>query len=538
MTEVVEIPEDYYLINFQSLLDFVTQQYNDLLTEPEQGFLDLFKSASEQAQRLYVRLICRKGPLFRSDKLNYQEIENIASAARELEELTLLNIRTDIEISELASLATKPELLKWFSSTTQISSSRKRAELVEQLISEAPEMPSLPFEIYEPLFAEEVQRIQFLFFGNLHQDLTEFVLQDLGLNTFEKYSLPKGSRLFKTQDELNDALQLSHLNLLAYEAEYDKDSEALCDLQHDLPEQPTSPILNRRYSRLVNRIARELEREELFDDALALFERSSLPPARERMARIQHKLGAIKESEGVCENILANPASDMELEFARRFLKKLRNEKISRKKSAFSEQRLSLSETADRVELQVQNYYQQEGWTAFYVENNLICGLAGLLFWDILFADIPDAFVHPFQSAPADLLTPDFYRKRQTRFEQRFKELEKGELVQYALDTYEKKRGISNRLIHWPSLSRELIDAACRTIPWLHLKAIFEKLVFDFAHNRTGFPDLILFKPDILQYLWVEVKGPGDKLQENQKRWLSFFVEHDIPAEVIYVDWQ
>lgn len=35
----------------------------------------------------------------------------------------------------------------------------------------------------------------------------------------------------------------------------------------------------------------------------------------------------------------------------------------------------------------------------------------------------------------------------------------------------------------------------------------------------------------------IEVKGPGDRLQDNQKRWLAFFAEQDIPVCVCYVSW-
>ena len=35
-----------------------------------------------------------------------------------------------------------------------------------------------------------------------------------------------------------------------------------------------------------------------------------------------------------------------------------------------------------------------------------------LLFWDVLFMDVPDVFRTPFQSAPLDLSTPLFYPTR------------------------------------------------------------------------------------------------------------------------------
>ncbi|GAL06584.1 hypothetical protein restriction endonuclease-like VRR-NUC domain [Photobacterium aphoticum] len=65
---------------------------------------------------------------------------------------------------------------------------------------------------------------------------------------------------------------------------------------------------------------------------------------------------------------------------------------------------------------------------------------------------------------------------------------------------------------------------------------IFSRILFDPKHNRSGFPDLILFQDDT--YQWVEVKGPGDTLQRNQLRWLQVFDQHDIPALVAFVTWE
>ena len=78
-------------------------------------------------------------------------------------------------------------------------------------------------------------------------------------------------------------------------------------------------------------------------------------------------------------------------------------------------------------------------------------------------------------------------------------------------------------------------DAAC--IPSLHLLSIWQRMRFDPGENRRGFPDLIAFGDDPGDYLMLEVKGPGDALQESQKRWLRHFQNEDIPAQVGWVDW-
>jgi len=35
----------------------------------------------------------------------------------------------------------------------------------------------------------------------------------------------------------------------------------------------------------------------------------------------------------------------------------------------------------------------------------------------------------------------------------------------------------------------------------------------------------------------IEVKGPGDRLQDNQLRWLEFCREHGLPVDVCHVRW-
>ncbi|HAB09157.1 MAG TPA: hypothetical protein DCE38_11965, partial [Alcanivorax sp.] len=51
-------------------------------------------------------------------------------------------------------------------------------------------------------------------------------------------------------------------------------------------------------------------------------------------------------------------------------------------------------------------------------------------------------------------------------------------------------------------------------------------------------PDLIQFWPAQRRYRMVEVKGPGDRLQDNQRRWLDFFIARDLPVAVCQVTWQ
>ena len=85
--------------------------------------------------------------------------------------------------------------------------------------------------------------------------------------------------------------------------------------------------------------------------------------------------------------------------------------------------------------------------------------------------------------------------------------------------------------------AEELLEQALDCLPAEHLKHWFERLLLDIKANRAGMPDLIQFWPEQRRYRMIEVKGPGDRLQDNQLRWLEFCHEHQMPVAVCYVQW-
>jgi hypothetical protein len=66
-------------------------------------------------------------------------------------------------------------------------------------------------------------------------------------------------------------------------------------------------------------------------------------------------------------------------------------------------------------------------------------------------------------------------------------------------------------------------------------------LLVDVKEHRSGFPDLIGFRPKAddpaRQYHLIEVKGPGDRLQDHQQGWLTFFLDLGVDAQVCHVSW-
>ncbi len=94
----------------------------------------------------------------------------------------------------------------------------------------------------------------------------------------------------------------------------------------------------------------------------------------------------------------------------------------------------------------------------------------------------------------------------------------------------------------WPVISESLLTTALDCIPADHLGLVFRRMLLDVKEHRSGFPDLIGFLPEAQnpagRYYLIEVKGPGDRLQDHQQRWLSFFLELGVRAEVCHVTWE
>ena len=383
---------------------------------------------------------------------------------------------------------------------------------------------------------------QLCFFGNLRQDLTDFVLRDLGLQRYENYSLDRANLPFRSRRQIGNHLAYYRC-LEALDESLAQGAEAILTLWRALPQAEPSdpdPVLLRRVQRMTITLARQLERLEQTDWALILYSHCSRPPARERCARIRMARGDIDEALQLCSEMAARPINEEErifgLEFGQRCARKHGRPWASLKKYQPPLLQLELAKNDLPVEEAVVRHLQANG-ACFYVENSLFNGVLGLLIWDIVFAAVPGAFYNPFQRAPADFYQPDFVTTRHTLLEQRLRDSRDSRvLAERVLSCWEQKQGLLNPLVNWDVLTRELLEVALQRIPNQHWQRLFRRLLEDLRYHRNGLPDLIAF-PAAGAYQLLEVKGPGDKLQKNQLRWMQFFATADIPHQVVHVEW-
>jgi hypothetical protein len=533
----------YYLSNFRTALAWIEQRYADLLDAEEQAFLAHFHKLPQASQALLVRLIMRKGPHFRAGKLAYVEIGNIAAAATPLLQLGWLIEDAQLPLDTLFALLRKDELLATFAEAATLRSLNK-TELLQALREQYPQARSFAEwspqldRLYSLTVGPLCDRLRLLFFGNLAQDWSEFALAELGVYRYENVPIGADSRGFRSRRELDDYLHLQRCREL-FEAGLPI-AEVLLELGEFASD---NPHLARRHAKLLFHLGQQREREGGLDQAAALYAKSSHGEARQRQVRVLEKLGEFQQAHDLATTALLAPRSDAEAQALERALPRLQRQlglprQPRRPLAEAGLLELELPQPLElSVEWAVQQHLHDEQAPAFYVENTLVCGLFGLLCWEAIFAPLPGAFFHPFHAGPVDLHDSDFRQRREALFEQCLARLDDGSHAEAIRATYAAKYGIVSPFVHWAVLTPELLETALHCLPPAHLRAWFERLLGDIRANRAGMPDLIQFWPAERRYRMIEVKGPGDRLQDNQKRWIEFCARHGMPVDVCYVHW-
>ncbi|MDH3633507.1 MAG: VRR-NUC domain-containing protein [Gammaproteobacteria bacterium] len=546
-----DLPETYYLDNVLTLFDHVTRVYADLLEKQQLEFLQGFAALGRDAKMLFIRLQNRSPNWYRADKLAYREIDSIDAAIAELAEQGFLEVNGEIDHPTLLSLYTMPELRAIMTDDSSLKQ-LKRAEL-EQALLESDD--DVFFEqlrkrdtLLQVLRADEYLLCQMLFFGNLNQSMTDFVLRDLGMYQFESYSIDTEHRPYRSTLEIQQHWMLYQLETL-FELSDKTDRSVLTELTAMIPPdiEPLSPAY-RKCQQLRYQVARQLERIGTLSEALEQYRQCSLPPARERIARIHDQQGRPQDALDQCMQIIEQPIDEEELQFASMFAGRL----IKRHGFETQESIESLAITHqpeiielplaphDSVEIAVAEYYVSldDADSCYYVENSIFNGVLGLLIWEAVFAPLPGAFYNPFQYRPADFYEHDFCARRQDLLAQTWTSISSNDDIwRIVSKRWVEKQDLMNPLVNWQSLDLDLIELALERIDYQHWTAIFKRILRDLRNNRSGFPDLVRFPP-AGGYCLIEVKGPGDSLQKNQRRWMQYFHEHGIPHQLARVTWQ
>lgn len=142
------------------------------------------------------------------------------------------------------------------------------------------------------------------------------------------------------------------------------------------------------------------------------------------------------------------------------------------------------------------------------------------------------------QTAPLDLDTDGFYETRKSLIEEHLKKIQDGMAEEILITMWESHFGTACRGIKWEKHSLADLRTAVKCIGGACLASICRHLAQDYRSWSSGMPDLVLWRLHDCysgEAKLVEVKGPRDRLSEQQRAWLLFLMDCGFNVEVCKV---
>ena len=520
-------PAEYYQANLTTLVRFVCERYADLVPAADDAQLQAYLALDDAAQRLFARILTRKGPILRDDALDYSEVGPTEPALAALAAAGLVVRSGEVPAESLLGVLRKAELAALLEDLGRSVARGARKDEVGQELLHGRSDAQLRVLVgkrtrWLTVAAPDTWAlVRFLYFGDTVQDWSAFVMRDLGMVRYEE--VPLHVRQFEDAAALDQARTYQRLSALSHRV--DEHPRMTSELVAHLAATPSGRYAQRRRDKSLLRIARYCERWQEGEAALRVYAMVERHPARERTVRILAKTdpdaAAVKLRE-----VRADPWDDEEAQFAARFGKRGGGFQ-PRTKTAYIEQA--------RVDIEAQALellLQEAEWGA-HVENSLFRTLTGLIYWPAIYADVPGAFTNPFQSGPNDLYHDDFYETRAPLIEGLEARLADDDVLRAHLAAMaEDKAGVANSLVSWRLLEAIPLCDIITAIPIDHIRRVCAFLIRNLPTRRRGFPDLlVVYGPG--QYELVEVKGPNDQLQPGQRVWFAHFERLRICASVL-----
>ncbi|PWA46851.1 fanconi-associated nuclease [Artemisia annua] len=602
-----------YQHNFCVLLQEVLKTTPHVFTHDEKTLLESFLLLSNDSQRLFLRLYTRKGPWFRLSSISYAEILDNQLAVKELSaagylcsvETTseldkddlegILNILTVGELREMLSVINKKcnyNLCKQDSISTLLSTYRDgSSSLLNIMVLEKTGSCIRISSVADSL----IWRVERLFFCNGEQDLSAFLLVDLGIVKYPTYNCVVTDQIFSSRNDLITYEEALEVAQIMDESLVENDSSMvlrciaisdsrICSSAAKTVQVSTSKQLSAPfpcfsaswiYSKVVLLGVSFLESERRYNEAIDLLKRLLLNFTCDRrrgywtlrLSMDLEHMGRVNESLSVAETGLDDPwvRAGSRISLQRRVLRLGKpprrwkvpsfSESVKRKIPEVNVQGRPLNsktgaksrfygedgEQCGVEELALQYYAGEEGggWQGVHSESGIWLTVFGLLMWDVIFADVPNVFLTRFQTSPLDLDTDYFYEARKALIEPLLLKIHEGMAEEILVTSYESHFETSCRGVNWNRHSLTELRSVVTCIGGRCLALICRHLAQDYRSWSSGMPDLLLwrFHSDYSgEAKLVEVKGPRDRLSEQQRAWLLFFMDSGFSAEVCKVN--
>lgn len=534
---IKDLPQFYYLNNFNRFLADIHANCFDLLGQPELAFLTAFDALPQPAQCTYVRMANRRGYVFDKTKFRYDEIDQIDAQWQVLRDHDFVDPIGAALFRDWLSALPKPELTLALAESvceTLFRKSWKKDRLID--IGHAhidPDDAHIPDRFVAQGHRDTLQYLLFLYFGKIEDNLQAFTLRDLGL---VKLSETKAAKLrFQTIEEARTAYFYARA-LHDFKQGTDHDALSLISEVEDWPE-PLCEQSARHAGKLLQKLGGWSERRDDTDAALALYDRSDSAHSNERVVRIRWSRDMADDRDWCrtrLEAMIESPASDTEAQFAedfyaRKFHKKRTSATTDLLRSATE---LFLDEAyRNQPERAALRHYKAQGLDAYRSENVPWRNLFGLLFWSLLHtSDMPRRRV------PEILRAGQFYATHKDEIERRLARLDTPHRVLLdLLKTLSLHYGEDNALVHWGSRSLDRIQALVSHAPHGAVATILRQMAQDWRGTKDGFPDLMLIDDGRIRF--VEIKTSGDSIRRNQLTRMRQLTAAGFECRIVKVRW-
>ena len=388
--QIIELPSDYFLNHFWQVVDHVERLYAPILSFDERRAIKIWRNLSLDALLLYVRLVNRKGPYFRTAKLNYLSGTTLDNAVQELAAERLLesnSVYVENDKDKIVNLFAIHELqdtLKSFSISQKLKSKK---DLFEFLLG----WDSLP-DFCRALFDrcrwvrlhphDPWAFLRFLHFGELRDNLSDFVVHALGHVKIEPRDHAHFVPLYDSRAAALDCftLQSAYAEFRTVRGALDPDQLSDWWRQRNFDRTAIDPAAHGTYDRFAARLGQIYERADRHDHALAIYQTSPMPPSRERLARLLIKQGEKDQAAAICATILSGPHSADEDYAARQLLRRLTTKERKNDTTIFLENArvITLNYGQQTVERAALDFYAAQGWQGVHSENWLWNSFFGL----------------------------------------------------------------------------------------------------------------------------------------------------------------
>jgi DNA polymerase III subunit epsilon len=511
------LPVYYYHDHFRELLSFVRQTYDSLLTAEHYAFIAQFEELSKDSQCLFIRMVNRRGRIFRHKAFRYAEIADPERAVTELGQRGHVRPLHEEDYAAFLGCLSKDALIKGSKNAgfSDIRSSWPKARLIDYLLTNVSFQTAHDYcggiEFIALGNTEAIEFLLYLYFGKMQDDLKNFALRDLGI--------------LRTNKEVNFSARFTDGAEARACFHYSRLLDRLDIISDDIYRKSITlildgPVCSTDYaselrSRAAHKVGLYFEKRKETDRAARLYRAGSSFECNERLVRLLYASGDKDGAQELLRRMIDDPESDDEFVFASDFYAR----KFNGRRTGLCTQLLRASQaiTVDDTwrgnpEAGVAGVMRRQGHKVFYAENTLWHCLFGLLFWEELFER---GQLHSgFDWVPHCLKDRSFARIFATEIETKLAAVTSRSAAPLLLRTVATKWGRPNGIFAWNCIDMDAIRALLTGAEPAGIAAILRLMCEDYRAMRDGFPDLMLVDDGAISFL--EVKAEGDVIRRNQ----------------------